>query len=68
MAVKCIELSGIFCVFFTVFAMEGEEIMVNTFYNNDGILEFDKLVTFEPIGENVELIETQLIRCSSQSI
>ena len=46
------------------------------FYNNDGILEFDKpatftfrfnaspeetIVTFEPIGENVELSDTKLI-------
>lgn len=55
---------------------EGSEITVNAFYNNDGILEFDKpatftfrfnaspeetIVTFEPIGENVELSDTKLI-------
>lgn len=55
---------------------EGSKITVNAFYNNDGILEFDKpatftfrfnaspeetIVTFEPIGENVELSDTKLI-------
>ena len=48
---------------------EGSEITVNATYNNEGILEFDKpviftfrfnaspedaIVTFEPIGEDVE--------------
>ena len=52
---------------------EGSEITVNATYNNEGILEFDKpviftfrlnaspedaIVTFEPIGEDVELSDT----------
>ena len=55
---------------------EGSEITVNATYNNEGILEFDKpviftfrfnaspedaIVTFEPIGEDVELSDTKLI-------
>ena len=55
---------------------EGSEIIVNATYNNEGILEFDKpaiftfrfnaspedaIVTFEPIGEDVELSDTKLI-------
>ena len=55
---------------------DGSEITVNATYNNDGILEFDKpvtftfrfnaspeetIVTFEPMGENVELSDTKLI-------